>query len=64
MPFLDGYEATKRIRGLYNKLEIPRSSQPKIVAITGHVENEYIQKAINSGMDKVFPKPLPIQEFG
>ena len=64
MPFLDGYEATKRIRNLFNKLEIPRSSQPKIVAITGHVEKEYIQKAIYSGMDEVFPKPLPIQEFG
>lgn len=60
MPFLDGYEATKQIRNMYNKLEIPRASQPRIIAITGHVENEYIQKAIHSGMDKVFPKPLPI----
>jgi CheY-like chemotaxis protein len=34
------------------------------VAITGHVENEYVQKAIDSGMDKVYPKPLPIKEFG
>jgi len=34
------------------------------VAVTGHVEEEYVMKAINSGMDKVYPKPLPIKEFG
>ena len=45
-------------------MDIPRHQQPKIVAITGHVENEYIQRAIQSGMDKVYPKPLPIKEFG
>ena len=64
MPFLDGYEATKRIRKLFLTLDIPREQQPRIVAITGHVENEYVQKAISSGMDKVYPKPLPIKEFG
>ena len=26
MPFLDGYEATKRIRSLFHQLEIPRQS--------------------------------------
>lgn len=64
MPFLDGYEATKAIRRMFNNLSIPREQQPKIIAITGHVENEYVQKAIASGMDKVYQKPLPIQEFG
>jgi CheY-like chemotaxis protein len=64
MPFMDGYEATKRIRKLFLGLDIPREKQPKIVAITGHVENEYVKKAIKCGMDKVYPKPLPIKEFG
>ena len=64
MPFMDGYEATKRIRKMFLSMDVPRKQQPKIVAITGHVENEYIQRAINSGMDKVYPKPLPIKEFG
>ena len=45
-------------------IDVPREKQPKIVAVTGHVENEYIQRAIQSGMDKVYPKPLPIKEFG
>ena len=64
MPFLDGYEATKRIRKKYLRINIPRNEQPKIIAVTGHVENEYVQKAIQYGMDKVYPKPLPIKEFG
>ena len=42
MPFLDGYEATKRIRILFLTQDIPRAKQPRIVAITGHVENEYV----------------------
>ena len=54
MPFLDGYEATKQIRKLFDKKQIDRENQPKIIAITGHVENEYVQKAINFGMDKVY----------
>jgi hypothetical protein len=28
------------------------------------VENEYIKKALACGMDKVYPKPLHIKEFG
>ena len=42
MPFMDGYEATKRIRKMFMSMDVPRKQQPKIVAITGHVENEYI----------------------
>lgn len=43
---------------------IQREFQPKIVAVTGHVEEQYVLKAISSGMDKVYPKPLSIKEFG
>ena len=64
MPFMDGYEATRKIRQLFEDKGIAKNYQPKIVAITGHVENEYIAKARQCGMDKVYPKPLPIKEFG
>ena len=64
MPFLDGYEATKQIRRLFNNEGIEKNNQPKIVAVTGHVENEYVQKANKCGMDRVYPKPLPIKDFG
>ena len=42
MPFLDGYEASKQIRKIFQSHEIPKSNQPRIVALTGHVENEYV----------------------
>ena len=34
------------------------------MAITGHVEPEYIQKAIDSGINEVYSKPMPILELG
>ena len=46
MPFMDGYEATKRIRQLFTHMNISKDKQPKIIAITGHIENEYMQRAI------------------
>ena len=64
MPFMDGYEATKRIRRGLSDIDVTRDQQPRIVAITGHVENEYVEKALASGMDKIYPKPLPVKEFG
>ena len=54
MPFLDGYEANKRIRKLYNGMDIKKDKQPKIIAITGHIEDEYMERALKSGMDKIF----------
>lgn len=52
MPIVDGYEATKQIR------KMVKQDQPLILALTGHTENSYVQKAIASGMDRVLMKPL------
>ena len=64
MPFMDGYEATRRIRKLFSSMEIETNRQPYIFGVTGHVESEYVTKAIESGMNKVFSKPLHMNEFG
>jgi two-component system, NarL family, sensor histidine kinase BarA len=61
MPFMDGYEAVKRVR---NILKTHNEKPVLIIAVTGHVEKEYITKAENSGMDIVYPKPLPIVDLG
>ena len=45
-------------------MDITIEHQPRIIAITGHVENEYLDKCIECGMNKVFSKPLNIKEFG
>mmetsp|Transcript_30626 Transcript_30626/g.47000 ORF Transcript_30626/g.47000 Transcript_30626/m.47000 type:complete len:122 (-) Transcript_30626:141-506(-) len=59
MPFMDGYECTKCMRTLLRATGISNlEDQPRIVAITGHFEPEYQMKAICSGMEKVFPKPM------
>ena len=39
-------------------MEIEPERQPKIIGVTGHVEKEYVVRAIESGMTKVFKKPL------
>ena len=57
MPIMDGYEATERIRKFLQDLKI---KQPVIVAVTGHTEQEYVQKALDSGMNTVIRKPIQV----
>ena len=55
MPIMDGYQASKQIREyLYEK----GVNQPLIIAVTGHTEEQYVRKAIFSGMNQVFTKPV------
>lgn len=49
------------MRDLWDKLGIDRDHQPLIYAVTGHIEECYIQKAMESGMDHVYSKPLEIK---
>ena len=53
------------IREMYQKADVPSSMQPKIVGITKNEQDaKMIQSDVNNGMDQVFPKVLPINEFG
>jgi CheY-like chemotaxis protein len=48
MPGMDGFETTEQIRQyLYSK----NAEQPIISAVTGHMEQMYVDKAIMSGMN-------------
>jgi CheY-like chemotaxis protein len=57
MPILDGYKASLEIKKFYRTQNI---ELPKIIALTGHTEDVYIQKAFQSEMDEVVPKPANV----
>jgi CheY-like chemotaxis protein len=55
MPHLDGYDASDRIRQYFFDRNL---TQPIIVAITGHTEQIFVNKAIKSGINQVLSKPV------
>ena len=56
MPEMDGFEATRRIRGLDN----PWAAAIPIVAMTANVFREDIEKCLEAGMNDHVGKPLDI----
>ncbi|MDR2669538.1 MAG: response regulator [Desulfovibrio sp.] len=54
MPEMDGFEATRRIRGL----DTPRAREIPIVAMTAHVFREDIERCLQAGMVAHVSKPL------
>ena len=58
MPIMDGYTAADKIRKFVKSVNL---EQPMIVALTGHIEEEYIKKAWIHQMDEVIPKPTNVQ---
>ena len=42
MPVMNGYDSTVEIRKYYKKKKV---EQPKVIALTGHTEDIYIEKA-------------------
>ena len=48
MPHMDGYQTCQKIREYLYSQNLP---QPIISAVTGHTEQEYIDRAIESGMN-------------
>ncbi|MDR0615815.1 MAG: response regulator, partial [Synergistaceae bacterium] len=58
MPEMDGYEATKRIRGLNTE----ESRRVPIIAITANVFREDVEKCLDAGMDGHIGKPLDFEE--
>jgi CheY-like chemotaxis protein len=34
-----------------------------ICAVTGHVEEEYIKECMDSGMDRIFSKPVSVADI-
>ena len=63
MPFMDGFEATKQIRSMFNAKGIPLTAQPYIAGVTGYDHQEFTDQALADGMNRVIQKPLPIIEL-
>ena len=62
MPIMDGFEATKEIR----KFQIPHGINPSniyIVALTAYATDNFKEKALSSGMDDFFTKPVCSQQI-
>lgn len=58
MPEMDGYEATRRIRGL----DTPKARAIPIIAMTANVFKEDIEKCLESGMNAHIGKPFDFAE--
>jgi two-component system sensor histidine kinase BarA len=58
MPGMDGYEATRQIRGLQGG-----GSRPHIVALTAHVTGSAARLWRNAGMDSYVAKPFTIEQL-
>ena len=58
MPEMDGYEATKLIRGIKN----PRSKTIPIIAMTANVFREDIEKCLDVGMNGHIGKPINLDD--
>jgi len=61
MPEMDGYEATRRIRGIESKLNPDTHKRIPIVAMTANVFKDDIEKSLAAGMNSHVGKPLDIE---
>jgi len=55
MPEVDGYDATRRIRGMD---DIPWAKQIPIIAMTANVFREDIERCLKAGMNDHIGKPI------
>ena len=69
MPFMDGFEASRIMReiretGLQRRIDSAATNSLVIIAVTGHSEPEYINKAFDNGIDELMPKPMTAVQLG
>ena len=56
MPIMDGYEATMELRDLHKDGQ----TQPKVIACSGHVDSQFIEKAWKYEIDEFVFKPVKL----
>ena len=60
MPLMNGYEATKTIRGMQNRKD---AQKVPIIAMTANAFAEDVQLAKNTGMNGHIAKPLDMNKL-
>ena len=64
MPEMDGIQATYKLREFLDiDMQLPRAQQPKIIGLTGHVEEKFKLDGMRAGMDDVRGKPVYLREI-
>ena len=63
MPNMNGIEATKKMRKYLDEMKVPKSEQPIIIGVTGHILDDYKIEGLKAGMELVVPKPLYLRDF-
>ena len=58
MPITDGYEACKLILTHYKSDIQLHNSQPKMIAVTGYIDQQVKTKAAECGFEAVYESPL------
>lgn len=58
MPVTDGYEACRLIRNHFSSNIALRNSTPKILAVSGYVDDEIKIKTEECGFENVYEAPL------
>jgi CheY-like chemotaxis protein len=61
MPIMNGLEASKEIKNLYEKGRIRKI--PLICALTGHTSDEFREEALKNGMQCFLVKPYTYKEI-
>ena len=56
MPKMDGYQATRLIRGVQEQ----RGRRVPIIGVTAHAFDEDRRRCLDSGMDDHLPKPISL----
>ena len=59
MPVMDGYDATRKIRGLGT----PQAKQIPIIAMTANVFKEDVERCLAAGMNAHIGKPIDFDEM-
>jgi CheY-like chemotaxis protein len=64
MPEMDGIQASYKMREFLEiDMQLPRKDQPKIIGLTGHVEDNFKLNGMRAGMDDVKGKPIYLREI-